>query len=51
MNPIDQFLFEHVEVFFCVVVWAPMAIVAWMTRNNHGDRVYTLPETKTEVMK
>ena len=44
MNAIDQFLFNNLEVFATITIFVPLAIVAWLTRNNYDERVYTLPD-------
>jgi len=46
MNAIDLFLFNHLEVFATITIFIPLAMVAYLTRNNYGDRVYTLPDNK-----
>ena len=48
MNPIDLFIFEHMETMVSIALLIPFAVVAYLTRNNHGQRVYTLPDTIEE---
>ena len=43
MNAIDQFCFQHAEIFAAVVCFVPLAIIAWLSKDNHGERVYVLP--------
>jgi hypothetical protein len=31
------------NLFFSFCLLAPLAWIAWITRNNHGARVYVLP--------
>ena len=48
MNPIDLFISNNLEAFAAIACFVPLAVIAWLTRNNHGERVYTLPDTNQE---
>ena len=48
MSAMDLFIFEHMETMVSIALLIPFAVVAYLTRNNHGQRVYTLPDTNQE---